>query len=151
MTRAYRKSGHAAAAAYGGWTRFSKISYPAEAHGVRFMNNYANPAAKAAYAKWEDAGAMPAGYVIAKDSFIVGEDGKISVGPLFLMSKQKVGWNKGSRDWLYTMIMAGGEVRTDKATQKFCNSCHRRAGAGDDYLMFLPLPFRISNPNEVKE
>jgi len=144
MAKAYRKSCHPAAVAYRNWSRFSRVSYPAEAHGVRFMNNYANEAARIDYGKWEAAGDMPGGSVLAKDSFIVGDDGKISVGPLFLMTKGVAGSNAAMRDWQYTMIMPSGSVRQDAAIQKFCNDCHRRAGAEDDYLMFLPLPFRVS-------
>jgi len=144
MAKAYRKSCHPAAVAYRNWQRLSRVPYPTEAHGVRFMNNYANEVARADYGKWEAAGDMPSGSVLAKDSFIVGDDGKISVGPLFLMTKAAAGTNAVTRDWQYTMIMPSGGVRQDAAIQKFCNDCHRRAGAEDDFLMFLPLPFRIS-------
>ncbi len=144
LAEAYRKSGNPVAVAYRNWSRFSRISYPAEAHGARFMNNYGNEAARIDYGKWEAAGDMPSGSVLAKDSFIVGDDGRISVGPLFLMAKGKAGSNSAMRDWQYTMIMPNGSRRQDAAIQKFCNDCHRRAGAEDDYLMFVPLPFRIS-------
>lgn len=144
MANVYAKSCHPTAIAYHNWRRFSRISYPAEAHGVRFMNNYANKTAMVDYGKWEAAGAMPSGSVLAKDSFIVGEDGKVSVGPLFLMAKGTAGMNAITRDWRYTMITPNGSVRQDAAIQTFCNKCHRRAGAEDDNLMFLPLPFRIS-------
>ncbi|MBL4665826.1 MAG: cytochrome P460 family protein [Sneathiella sp.] len=144
MAQAYHKSGHSAVVDYQKWKRFSKISYPADAHGTRFMNNYANDVAAADYGKWEAAGTMPEGSVIAKDSFIVTDDGKIQVGPLFFMEKGAVGSNAATRDWQYTKITPTGIVQRDAALQKFCNDCHNRAGAEDDNLMFLPLPFRIS-------
>ena len=144
MAKAYKKSCHPAAVAYRKWRRFSRVSYPAEAHGVRFMNNYANETARGEYGKWEAAGDMPSGSVLAKDSFIVGDDGRISVGPLFLMEKGAAGSNPARRGWRYTMIMPAGEVRRDAGLQKFCGDCHRRAGAEDDHLMFLPLPFRVT-------
>ncbi len=143
MTKAYAKSCHPAGRAYRSWARFSMVSYPAEAHGVRFMNNYANEIASGEYGKWEAAGAMPPGSVLAKDSFIAGDDGSLSVGPLFLMAKGAAGSNAATRDWTYSVIMPTGTVREDAATQEFCNKCHRRAGAEDDNLMFLPLPYRI--------
>ena len=146
MVQAYRKSGHPVGAEYSSWDRFSKVSYPADAHGARFMNNYANTTASPEYSKWESAGDMPSGSVMAKDSFIVGEDGKISIGPLFIMSKAPKGSKPATRDWQYNMIMPDGKVRVDASLQKFCNDCHHRAGPEDDYLMFLPLPYRIS-PN----
>jgi hypothetical protein len=144
MATAYRKSCHPVAVTYRSWRRFSRISYPAEAHGVRFMNNYANDVARADYGKWEAAGKMPSGSVLAKDSFIVGENGSIAVGPLFVMAKGAAGSKSAMRDWTYTMVMPSGDVRQDAAIQKFCNDCHRRAGAQDDNLMFLPLPFRVA-------
>ena len=45
------------------------------------------------------------------------------------------------------MLFDGGAVRGDGKIQTFCNNCHRRAGAPDDYLMFVPLPYRVTaNP-----
>lgn len=147
LAKAYAKSCRPAARTYPEWRRFSKLSYPAEAHGIRFMNNYANETARDDYGKWEAGGTMPAGSVLAKDSFIVGENGAIAVGPLFLMSKGAAGSNAVRRDWTYTMIMPDGSVREDAGIQKFCNDCHRRAGAEDDNLMFLPLPYRVTTSN----
>ena len=144
MAKAYGKSCHPVAASYTHWRRFSKVAYPAEAHGVRFMNNYANDVAAGEYGRYEKAAAMPSGSVLAKDSFIVGGDGRISVGPLFLMHKGAAGSNAAMRDWRYTMIMPSGAVRVDAATQAFCNKCHQRAGAEDDNLMFRPLPYRVT-------
>ncbi len=144
LARAYRGSGHAAASAYRGWAKFNRVPYPAEAHGVRFMNNYANPVARDTYARWEGLGSMPIGSVLAKDSFIVSPNGKVSVGPLFVMTKQGARFNVATRDWRYEMIMPDGVVRGDTNLQTFCNNCHRRAGAPDDHLMFLPLPYRVT-------
>ncbi len=144
MAKAYRKSLHPAAVGYRTWRRFSSVPYPAEAHGTRFMNNYANQTARVEYGKFEKGATMPSGSVLAKDSFIVGDHGNISVGPLYLMSKGQTASNTAMRDWKYTMIMPGGDVREDADTQKFCHACHRRAGAQDDNMMFLPLPFRVS-------
>jgi hypothetical protein len=142
---AYARSGREVAAVYRSWTRFSRTAYPAEAHGVRFMNNYANGVARETYGRFEGQGAMPAGSVLAKDSFVVAPDGPISVGPLFVMEKRPAGSSAASRDWYYEMIMPDGTVRGDAAIQEFCNGCHRRAGAADDYLMFLPLPYRVAD------
>ncbi len=144
LAKAYRGSGRATALAYHGWARFNRVPYPTEAHGVRFMNNYANEVARDTYARWEGLGSMPTGSVLAKDSFIVSRNGKVSVGPLFVMTKQGARFNAATRDWRYEMIMPDGAVRADKNLQTFCNNCHRRAGAPDDHLMFLPLPYRVT-------
>ncbi len=148
MAEAYARSSHAAAAAYRSWTRFSRTAYPTEAHGVRFMNNYANDIGDDAYGKFEGVGTMPTGSVLAKDSFIVAPDGVISVAPLFVMEKRTAGFSEAARDWFYQMIMPDGAVRADADIQSFCNGCHRRAGAVDDHLMFLPLPYRISSTSD---
>jgi hypothetical protein len=99
---------------------------------------------RATYGNWEGLGALPVGSVLAKDSFIVSRKGKISVGPLFLMTKGDAAAKPATRGWHYEMIMPGGEVRGDGKIQTFCNDCHRRAGARDDYLMFVPLPYRVT-------
>ena len=144
LAGAYRASGQVTALAYRGWSRFNRVPYPAEAHGARFMNNYANAVARGTYGKWEGLANMPAGSVLAKDSFIVSRNGKVSVGPLLVMTKHDARFNAAMRDWRYEMIMPDGEVRGDADLQKFCNDCHRRAGAPDDNLMFVPLPYRVS-------
>ena len=71
-------------------------------------------------------------------------DGRIGVGPLFLMQKKSKGWNVAARDWNYVMIMPNGAVQQSKGIQKFCNECHQAAGPEDDYLMFLPDQYRVS-------
>jgi len=108
------------------------------------MNNYANDIGDDAYGKFEGGGTMPTGSVLAKDSFIVAPDGVISVAPLFVMEKRTAGYSAEARDWFYQMIMPDGAIRDDASIQRFCNNCHRRAGDRDDYLMFLPLPHRVS-------
>ncbi len=143
LDAAYIFSGRDVSSAYRGWARFSRTAYPAEAHGIRFMNNYANAVAAETYGKWEGLGAMPVGSVLAKDSFIVADDGKISVGPLFVMEKRVAGYSAEARDWYYEMIMPGGVVKGDASIQEFCNGCHRRAGDADDYLMFMPDEYRV--------
>jgi hypothetical protein len=143
LDAAYAPSARDVAEAYRSWARFSRTAYPAEAHGVRFMNNYANAVGAETYGKWEGLGGMPTGAVLAKDSFIVGEDGRISAGPLFVMEKRAAGYAAESRDWHYEMIMPGGVVQDDASIQAFCNGCHRRAGDADDYLMFMPDEYRV--------
>jgi hypothetical protein len=143
LDAAYAPAGHEVATLYRGWARFSRTAYPAEAHGIRFMNNYANGVGALTYGRWEGLGPMPVGSVLAKDSFIVADDGKIAVGPLFVMEKRPPGHSAEARDWSYTMIMPGGAVQADASIQAFCNGCHRRAGASDDFLMFLPLDRRV--------
>lgn len=148
MAVAYARSNHETAAAYRSWTRFSRTAYPAEAHGARFLNNYANEVGRDAYGKFEGVGTMPTGSVLAKDSFIVTPGGAILVGPLYVMEKRTAGFSEAARDWFYQTIKPDGAVRADGEIQKFCNDCHRRAGAVDDHLMFLPLRYRKASTSD---
>ena len=119
--------------------------YLSATHGRRFVNNYANAAA-GDYGKFEDAGAMPQGAVIAKDSLMVTDDGTMAAGPMFIMEKMASGFNYVSGDWRYTMIMPDGSVfgvtKGENAERvAFCIGCHL-ARERFDHLYFLPKAFR---------
>jgi hypothetical protein len=147
MTAGYRLSGDGHAGAYRTWRRYNKTPYRSATHGQRFVNNYANTAAKA-YGRYEAAGEMPAGAVLAKDSFAVTERGDVFLGPLFLMEKMPEGFNAKSADWRYTMIMPDGSLfgSTDgEGAQRveFCITCHRSVAADNDHLFFVPEKQRV--------
>lgn len=147
MKAAYAKSGNPVAASYSEWRRYSRNAYVSATHGNRFVQNYANPAAKA-YGAFEGAGVMPAGAVLAKDSFTVTADGRVSVGPLFIMEKMQAGFYDDSDDWGYTMVMPDGTVfGTTKgegtAKVEFCIGCHISVAPDVDSLMFIPEEYRV--------
>jgi hypothetical protein len=147
LKAAYAKSGNRVARAYAGWKRYSKRPYPSATHGNRLVSNYGNRAARR-YINYEKVKQMPVGSVLAKDSFLVQADGKLALGPLFLMEKMARGWNAASRDWKYTMIMPDGKVAgttrgKGAATMKFCADCHN-AAAERDALFFLPKAHRVT-------
>jgi len=137
----YTKSGDKVAGAYLNWANFSKTPYQSATHGDRYVNNYANATAKA-YGKFEDAGVLPVGSVLAKDSFLAVPNGSVMPGPLFLMEKMSSGFNKASGDWRYTMIMSNGRMagttngKGAKAVA-FCVECHASM-ADQDHLFFMP-------------
>ncbi|MBT6441481.1 MAG: hypothetical protein HOK61_03565 [Alphaproteobacteria bacterium] len=110
---------------------------------MRYVNNYANAKAQD-YGLYEEGGPMPVGAIAAKESFVVSPNGKIGVGPLFLMAKQAAGSSPDTGDWYYTMILPNGAVQDAANIQKFCNDCHTIAGEDDDNLMFLPDEYRVS-------
>ena len=146
MRQAYAKSGLAVASAYPKWKRYSKVAYQSATHGARFVQNYANDAAKS-YGRFEKAGKMPAGAYLVKDSFSVTKDGKIGVGPLFVMRKMAAGWNPASGDWKYAMVMPDGaffgETKgKNAANMKFCIDCHIAVAEDQDSMMFMPKEFR---------
>ena len=146
MAERYRLSGIDVAGGYQRWSRYNSAPYRSVTHGKRYLNNYANKAA-GAYGRFEDAGVMPQGAVLAKDSFSIQRDGEVRPGPLFLMEKMAPGFSRDSGDWRYTLILPDGSVlgRTRGANARnvaFCVSCHADAGDGRDHMFFLPTGFR---------
>ena len=147
MTASYAKAGLNTVSGYTGWTRVNTSPYQSATHGSRYVNNYANKHAARRYTKFEKAGLMPTGSVIAKDSFAVRPNGSTSAGPLFVMEKMTAGFSPKTGNWRYTMIMpTGAVVGTTKgkgaATVKFCAECHMSMGEGQDSMTFLPEEFR---------
>ena len=147
MTMGYGMAEDGWAKSYSRWRRYNKTPYRSATHGERFVNNYANGIAKR-YGRFEQAGALPVGSVLAKDSFAVTDQQEVFIGPLFLMEKMPAGFNPASRDWRYSMIMPDGSLfgRTnglDSARVVFCITCHRAAGDENDHLFFIPNVHRI--------
>jgi len=145
MAAAYARSGVADAARYTEWTRYATGPYESATHGGRRVVNWAN-ATGAAYGRYEKAGVLPPGSVLAKDSFSVDAKGRVGIGPLFMMTKMDPGWNAGTMDWQYRMVMADGSVfgttgGRGSAKMTFCADCHN-AMADHDALWFLPEAYR---------
>ena len=138
-------SGDPSSAAYQGWARYNSAPYLSASHGNRFINNFANDAAKA-YSRYEGAGLLPVGSVIAKDSFTVSDDGTITPGPLFLMEKMEPGFNYVSGNWRYIMVEGDGTlfgITKGPGSKKveFCIGCHL-AVEEQDHLHFIPAEYR---------
>jgi hypothetical protein len=131
---------------YVSWRRFNKAPYRSSTHGARFVNNYANKLGRA-YGAFENAGEMPVGAVVVKDSFSATVDGEIFAGPLFVMEKMEPGFNTASSDWRYAMIMPDGSLfgetgGANAESVEFCIACHSTREAYDN-LFFLPQAFRL--------
>jgi hypothetical protein len=146
MRVAYAKSGHRAATRHFDWPRYNTAPYVSATHGGRYVNNTANKTAKA-YGKFEKAGVMPAGSVLAKNSFSVRPNGQAVLGPLFLMEKMGKGFSPAGGNWRFTMIMPDGSVfgtTKGKGSKKmeFCVECHGAVAEEQDYMMFLPEEYR---------
>ena len=145
MAQRYQLSRLPAASEDQGWTRYNRVPYRGAGHGRRFLNTYANELGRA-HGRFEKAGRLPVGSVVAKDSITVTDDGVTSPGPLFLMEKMADGFNYVSGDWRYTMIMPDGSVfgttKGEGAERvEFCIPCHL-AAERHDHLHFLPKRFR---------
>ena len=145
MARGYARSGLTAARDYRGWTRFNTHPYLSATHGNHYVNNYGNDKARA-YARFEQAGTLPVGAIIAKDSFSVTGSGGILLGPLFVMEKMPPGFNPVSGDWRYTMVLPDGTVagvthgRSARRVE-YCVGCHL-AREPFDHLYFVPEAVR---------
>ncbi len=137
----YGKSGVSLSGKYRGWIRHNTIPYLSDAHGLRYVNNYTNEAGRD-YGNYEEAGDMPSGTIAVKESFVLSEDGRIGVGPLFVMEKHAPRTSPEQRDWSYAMILPNGALQDETATQEFCNGCHIVAADEDDNMMFLPDEYR---------
>lgn len=145
MADLYALSGDFMAAAYQRWPRYSSAPYLSKTHGQRYVSNYGNRLA-ADYGRFEDAGTLPVGAVLAKDSFAATASGEMFPGPLFLMEKMEPGFSNASGDWRYTMIMPDGAVfgvtKGEGAERvEYCIGCHL-ARERHDHLYFPPESYR---------
>ena len=132
---------------YRSWRRYNSAPYLSATHGNLYINNYVNEAG-AAYGRFEAAGTLPVGSIVAKDSFVVERDGSVQPGPLFVMEKMAQGFNYVSGDWRYSQIMPDGvvfgETRGEAADRvAFCIGCHL-AVERQDHLFFVPVPYRVA-------
>lgn len=142
LQRVYAESEDPIATDYINWTRYNAVPYRSSSHGNTFVNNYANETA-AAYGKFEDAGSLPAGSIVAKDSFVVTKGGAIVTGGLFLMEKMAPGFDPANGDWRYAMVGPDGVVKgvgpaSGADEVSFCAACHNRAADTHDHLFFIP-------------
>lgn len=146
MVAAYAKSGDPWAQAYTSWRQYSTAPYPSSTHGGRRVTNYAN-AQGTAYGDFEDGVELPAGTVLAKDSFFVNGRGEVVIGALSLMEKMEAGFNPDAGDWRYTLILPDGRVAGTTGGKgagnvAFCSSCHATMNDTQDAMFFVPRAFR---------
>ncbi len=149
MAAAYAKAGLTDVEDYQSWTNLATVPYQSATHGERYVNNYVNATGAPRYTQYEEVDTMPSGSVIAKDSFVVKQNGATSIGPLFIMEKMPGGFDAGTHDWRYTMTMPNGSVfgttgGTGSANVQFCAECHAAVAESQDSLYFPPEEFRAA-------
>jgi len=147
MQAGYAQSGNRFAAEFVDWDIHNAQPFVSAGHGGRYVNTYANEAA-AGYARLDEAGPMPAGAVLAMDSFSVSAAGLAAPGPLFLMEKMPAGLAAATGDWRYTLILPDGRIAGTSggdgaAEVAACHECHRKLGGARDSLLPVPEEFRI--------
>jgi hypothetical protein len=122
---------------YRGWTAASTFPAAPGFHGERFLLTYVNAAGAEQYLKYEDEGVtMPAGTIIAKESFSVNAKGKAKAGPLFFMEKAAAGASPQTADWYYYMVAPSGAPMAVNVV-KACHECH--AGFAESDGMAYPV------------
>ena len=146
MRVGYGRSSLKTARDYLDWRRFNDAPYLSSTHGNHYINNYANGQATA-YGRFEEAGRLPVGSIIAKDSFSVTETGGLLIGPLFIMEKMPKGFNFVTGDWRYIVVQPDGAVlgETNGPGAKrveYCIACHL-AVEHQDHLYFIPKNRRV--------
>jgi len=147
LKAAYQKAGLSSLSDYQSWDVFNTAPYQSATHGNRYVNNFVDDRGSREYGKFENVDEMPAGSVLAKDSFSVSPNGQIGVGPMFLMEKMRDGFNADTGDWKYTMVMPTGQVLgvtngEGSANVQFCADCHMAVAGMQDSLYFVPQDMR---------
>ena len=146
VARGYAVSGEHTALQYRKWRQFNDAPYKSKTHGNRYVNNFANPIAAETYGDMRPHQTMPAGAILAKDSFTVTADGAVFAGALFVMEKLAKGTKPEDGDWRYVMIMPDGSYFGDSAGEgahrvTFCDECHEKERL-HDRLFFMPDEYR---------
>lgn len=109
---------------YPSWTAASTIPAAPGFHGGRFLVTYVNETGADAYLKYDSGEVnIPAGTVIAKESFTVTDSGKVEKGPLFIMEKVAAGTSEKTMDWYYMAVAPNGSPMAVNVF-KACNECH---------------------------
>lgn len=115
--------------AYRDWRLASTAPAAPGPHGGRFLLTWVNDVGWEEYVDW-DAEAMPAGTLIAKESFDLGEDGVARPGPLFFMEKAAEGVSPETAGWLYYAVTPGGAPMAVDVISA-CDACHAGFSATD--------------------
>lgn len=128
---------------YRNWTPAS--AHPARPgfHDNRFLTTWVNAVGAAEYLRYdEEAAKMPAGSLIAKESFAVNAQGKVVPGPLFFMEKVGEGVSPETGDWYYYMVAANGAPQAVNVVTA-CAECHMGNFGYRDSLGFPVADARI--------
>jgi len=108
---------------YRSWTKASAFPAAPGFHGGRFLVTWVNRTGAEAYKKYEEDPQIPAGTVIAKESFSVNDDGKVTKGPLFFMQKVAAGTSEVTMDWYYMAVASNGAPMAVNVMNA-CSECH---------------------------
>lgn len=111
---------------YRDWVRASSFPAAPGFHGERFLVTWVNETGADAYMQYEEDPDIPAGTLIAKESFAVSENGTVQSGPLFFMEKVAEGVSPSTDDWYYMAVAPNGAPMAVDV-QSACSQCHQGA------------------------
>ena len=105
---------------------------------------YVNSTGADAYMEYAEDPTIPAGTLIAKESFSITGDGKVRKGPLFLMEKVAAGTSEETMDWYYMMVNQNG-VPMAVNVMTACNTCHMENFGHQGALGYPVEDVRVTN------
>lgn len=130
---------------YKKWTKAAKHPAAPGFHGSRFLMTWVNSVGAAEYLKYKDENVnIPAGTVIAKESFKISKKGKVQKGPLFFMEKVAKGKSPKTMDWYYSGVAPNGKAMKINPV-KACSKCHMENFADQGGLGYPIEEARIGN------
>lgn len=129
---------------YRSWVPASTAPAAPGFHNERFLFTYVNQTGADAYLKYEEDPAIPAGTLIAKESFTVNDAGKAGKGPLFFMEKVEAGKSPETNDWYYYAVAANG-TPMGVNVMTACNQCHMENFGHQGGLGYPIEDVRVSN------
>lgn len=129
---------------YRSWTKAATLPANPGFHTERFLLTWVNDIGAAAYLKYADNPSIPAGTVLAKESFSVNAKGKVVKGPLFLMEKVAAGSSPDTQDWFYSMVSAKGAPQGINV-KTACVDCHTGNFGGQGGLGYPVEEVRVQN------
>lgn len=149
MQLGYALSRDPTAHRYRSWHLYNDAPYRSAAHGNRYVNIYANYAARrAGYGHMKPGDRMPPGAILASDSLTVTKIGARFPGALSIMEKLRPGISPDTGDWRYAMILPDGSFLGDTTADTgdkvmFCHACHAQRADTDD-LFFVPQDLKYT-------
>jgi hypothetical protein len=143
LVKAYAKKSHEVGSVYGDWKAASLRPASPGVHSGQYLMTYVNDVGYDQYVKYSNDGTqLPVGTIIAKENFTIKDSGKISKGPLLIMTK--VGDEAADTGgWVYTGVKANGKnLKVDG--KGFCHACHQ-AYPTQDFLGYPVQDVRVTS------
>lgn len=143
LVKAYARKDHEVGSVYGGWKAASLRPAAPGVHSGQYLMTYVNDVGYDQYVKYSNDGTqLPVGTVIAKENFTIKSSGKVSKGPLLIMTK--VGDEAADTGgWVYTGVKPNGKnLKVDG--KGFCHACHQ-AYPTQDFLGYPVEDARVSS------